>query len=295
MDFDAFHRGVYQFLVSAAATVASILPTNQAAVSHQPLEKPGFNLSVNEDVVNKLTFSSYDIETSLVATSKAEEETLVPVINLKDGQIPPDEPSGEITVNGENQLPAASKTSVLASDTPKSKKNTPEIKTENSTEATKSAKKTTAVKPKPSPTEEPASIAETPSNSTTDPFDLPVRILNSALNPELLFDMANQHRAKIGLSLFEKEERMCKLAKYRAPMLQHEIFGNGVMHAGLKALNLPYWVTENIAGYRTEQQIFDFWITDYIHKIAVEGDYKYSCVACHGNTCTQVFSSLVPK
>ncbi len=152
--------------------------------------------------------------------------------------------------------------------------------------------------PTPTPTPSPKILAAEATESGSiksnmKPEEKKTEVLS--LNADLLFEMANNHRVKIGLSPFEKDDRICKIAQDRGPALQNEIFGSGRMHSGFYALNLPYWATENIAGYNTEEQTFGFWVTDRIHKEAIEGDYKYSCVACYGNFCSQIFTNFAPK
>jgi uncharacterized protein YkwD len=112
---------------------------------------------------------------------------------------------------------------------------------------------------------------------------------------EKLFAMANEHRAKIGLPAFEKEEKVCQMVAQRAPQVYDEVFKEGPMHKGFKALNLPYWATENIAAYDSIDKNFDFWLRDDIHRKAIESAAKYSCVACSGTYCSQIFTSFIPK
>lgn len=126
-----------------------------------------------------------------------------------------------------------------------------------------------------------------------EPSSVPVVELGSP-NAEKLFLMVNEHRAKLGKPAFDKDDRLCKIAEGRAPQVDGEL-SSGTLHKGFKALNLPYWATENIAAYNTIEEDFKFWISDYIHRAAIEGDHKYSCVACAGASCSQIFSSFVPR
>ena len=112
---------------------------------------------------------------------------------------------------------------------------------------------------------------------------------------EKLFAMVNDHRSKLGLPVFEKEDRVCQMVASRAPQVYDEVFKDGPMHKGFKALNLPYWATENIAAYDSIEKNFDFWLRDDIHRKAIESAAKYSCVACSGTYCSQIFTSFVPK
>jgi uncharacterized protein YkwD len=107
--------------------------------------------------------------------------------------------------------------------------------------------------------------------------------------------MVNDHRSKLGLPVFEKEDRVCQMVASRAPQVYDEVFKDGPMHKGFKALNLPYWATENIAAYDSIEKNFDFWLRDDIHRKAIESAAKYSCVACSGTYCSQIFTSFVPK
>ena len=151
-------------------------------------------------------------------------------------------------------------------------------------EIIKEAKAEEIASPSPSPT-----VTSSPSAT---PTPAPAAPGNS--NSEQMFQMVNDHRAKIGLAAFEKDERLCKMAQERAPQIKGEL-SNGTLHKGFKDYNLPYWATENIAAYSNIQDNLKFWLSDYIHKKAIESNNKYSCVACDGASCSQIFTSFVPK
>lgn len=123
---------------------------------------------------------------------------------------------------------------------------------------------------------------------------IPAIALNSD-GAEKLFAMTNEHRAKLGLPVLEKDERLCSAANQRATQIYDEIFVSGPMHKGFFALNLPYWASENIASYQSIEENFNFLVNDPPHRKAIESDNKYSCVACSGNSCSQIFSSFVTK
>jgi uncharacterized protein YkwD len=157
-------------------------------------------------------------------------------------------------------------------------------------------KPTVTPSPKPSTTPNP-----TPSSSnlptpkpTVVPVTTPPIQSTSGLNADLLFSMIQSHRATKGLPPFEKDQQSCSLAASRAPEVDAEV-AQGRMHSGLKARNIPYWNTENIISIATEQQALRWWLNDYIHRIAIEGNYKYSCLACSGNACAQEFTNFEPK
>lgn len=114
------------------------------------------------------------------------------------------------------------------------------------------------------------------------------------LNADKLFDMSNQYRASKGLPAFQKDDRACQLASSRAPEIGAEI-AEGHMHSGLRDRNLPYWNSENIISYSTEEGAFNWWINDTIHREQIEGNYTYSCVACNGNSCAQEFTNFQAK
>ena len=114
-------------------------------------------------------------------------------------------------------------------------------------------------------------------------------------NGEKLFQMINDHRKTLGLASFEKDNRICLIATTRAPQIYDEVFGEGPIHQGFKSLNLPYWATENAASYETIEQNLHFWLSDTIHKKAIEGDSKYSCLECSGTSCSQIFTSFIVR
>lgn len=117
-----------------------------------------------------------------------------------------------------------------------------------------------------------------------------------SLNSDLLFEMINNHRASIGLPAYQKDERICQVARDRGPELYNEIFVTGNMHAGFKARNLPYWATENMISLGSEQASFNWWMSSSLHRRAIESNvYTHSCGACYGNSCAQIFTAFQPK
>lgn len=138
----------------------------------------------------------------------------------------------------------------------------------------------------PAPTQQIVQSATTQSLSNGKP---------TSLNSEILFALINNHRQSIGKTPFEKDERLCSLARERGPELYDEIFVTHNVHAGLERRNLPYWITENMAHYPTEEQVFNWWMGSTIHRRAIEGDYKYSCGECYGKSCAQLFTSFIAK
>lgn len=116
----------------------------------------------------------------------------------------------------------------------------------------------------------------------------------SGLDSETLLSLVNNHRQKLGHKPFEKEESLCKIAESRAIELYDEIF-EGRMHAGFFVLNLPYMATENIIFQNSEEAAINWWLSSPLHRSSIVGNYTHSCVACYGKTCTQIFTSFIPK
>lgn len=116
-----------------------------------------------------------------------------------------------------------------------------------------------------------------------------------SLSAEKILILINEHRKKLQLPAFEKHEYLCNIANTRAPQLYDEIFINHNVHAGFYAMNLPYWITENMAHYESEEKIMQWWLNSSVHRQAIEGNHTYSCGACFGNSCAQLFTSFVEK
>lgn len=117
----------------------------------------------------------------------------------------------------------------------------------------------------------------------------------SSLDANLIFNMINQHRANLGLTAFEKEEKLCAMAQERGPELYDEIFTNGNIHGGFYKRNFPWWITENMKHGASEELVFNWWLSSPIHRKAIESDFIYSCGECYGNSCAQLFTSYTPK
>jgi uncharacterized protein YkwD len=122
-----------------------------------------------------------------------------------------------------------------------------------------------------------------------------VSVSPASLSGDVIFDLVNQHRVSIGRPALIKDTVLCSIAQTRAPQVSDELYGGKKMHSGFYALNLPYWATENIAAYATESQTVKWWLSDYIHKKAIEGTATHSCAACSGRFCSQIFTSYVKK
>ena len=143
--------------------------------------------------------------------------------------------------------------------------------------------------PTSTPIPEPTTPATPTTNYTPAPQDNP-----GGLNAADIFGMVNTYRASQGLPAFQEDPRACTVAQERAPQVAGEV-ASGTMHAGLKALNLPYWDTENIISMNSDQGAFNWWINDPIHHDAIVSHNVYSCIACSGNSCAEEFTSFVAK
>ena len=130
-----------------------------------------------------------------------------------------------------------------------------------------------------------------PATVSSNVVSVPV---NGALDPGVLFSMANSHRAGLGLPPFEKDGRVCAIAQGRSPELNVEM-ANGTMHSGLFGDNHPFWVTENMISMRSNEEAFNWWLNSPVHRGQLQGNFKYACAACDGNTCALVFTNFTSK
>lgn len=152
-------------------------------------------------------------------------------------------------------------------------------------------------RPTPAPTKKPVPVPTAVPPTTSPPVDEPVQApAGSSLNPGIIFNLINQHRQNIGLPAYLEHADLCALAQSRAPELYREIFVTRNLHGGLYARNLPYYVTENMIHQPSEQAAFNWWMRSSLHRRAIESSqHIYSCGACEGNSCAQLFTSFQPK
>lgn len=158
----------------------------------------------------------------------------------------------------------------------------------------------TPLTPMASPTVKPTNTpTQTPQPTATSvPTVLSSAVQNSpkdSLNSEKIFTLINEYRKSKNLPLLEKSDYLCQIANTRAPQLYDEIFVTYNVHAGFYAMNVPYWITENMAHYQSEQEIMNWWLSSSIHRQAIEGIHSYTCGACYGNSCVQLFTSFIKK
>lgn len=148
------------------------------------------------------------------------------------------------------------------------------------------------------PTPTPKEVITTPSPEVTKPLLTEARDMipqvGVTVDSNAIFDLINSHRASIGKPAFLKDEALCSLAQARSIELTGE-FANGTLHSGLYNRALPYWITEDAKWGSNESGTVRWWLNSPIHRRAIEGDYIYSCGACNGSQCAQLFTSYTPK
>lgn len=266
MDFAALHQGAFQ-LAAGIATVINL--------SFAPPIKP-----IETNLQYPSLISSYNLSSEV--TGKGEESGILTDLitspdedlNLKLVMKEPEIQENVVTVEAPIIF-TVKQPSTKPVAKPAERFQKPEIGVEI-------VKEVKADLPSPTPIPSPSA----------SPSLIPVPQGNS--NSEQLFQMVNDYRLKLGLKAFEKEAKICAIAEQRAPQVNGEL-KNGTLHQGFKALNLPYWATENIAAYSTIEENLKFWLSDYIHKKAIESDHKYSCVSCAGASCSQIFTTFIEK
>ncbi len=255
MNLEAFQKGLYGMEVSIGMVFTGAVQPLPAQTA--PLLQPEIAEAINLPSASPSSEDNYNLE-------------LPPITQQVTVALPSETPTPSITPS------SAPKASVVTVEKPV-KKPSPSPKPKESAKVT-SINGENSEEDKSSPTPSPVAFVK-----------------KLAANAEKLFQQINDHRKTLGLTPFEKEERICKIAEDRAPQIHDEVFKEGPIHKGFKALNLPYWATENAAAYESLEQNLKFWLSDSIHKKAIEGDSKYSCIACSGTSCSQIFTSFTPK
>ena len=118
--------------------------------------------------------------------------------------------------------------------------------------------------------------------------------VESSLNADTLFGLVNSKRVEAGLAPLEKNPAVCSVADARAPEMQSDV-QSGYMHRGFYNRKPDYQSTENIIYMQSEQQALNWWLNSPVHRSAIFGAYKQSCIVCQGNTCAQIFANLPEK
>lgn len=276
MDFLPVYKGVLNIMVLLGLAAGSTLSSPQIPPSD--LKTPGIIEAYN------ISAEHYDVEPPpLVVVGETVIEENSEVEELEKIILVPS-PSPEQSIDPEVVTGPILPQTVIRPE-PKVAK----VEIVEEAEASDSVKIKTTVSPSPSST---VAASATPSPTPT-PTPAASNVSLSG-NSQRMFDMVNEYRKGKGLAAFEKDSRLCEIAEKRAPQVNGEL-ANGTLHKGFKDLNLPYWSTENIVAYSTLEQNLKFWLSDYIHKKAIESDHKYSCTSCSGTSCSQIFTSFVPK
>jgi uncharacterized protein YkwD len=130
-----------------------------------------------------------------------------------------------------------------------------------------------------------------PEVATPLPSSTPELVASPNLDPEVIFNLINEKRVQAGLLPLEKDSKVCELASSRTPELEAE-FTSGSLHRGFYARQMPYRAAENVIYMRSEQAAVNWWMNSGVHRSQLLGNYKYSCVACQGQSCTQIFANI---
>lgn len=167
---------------------------------------------------------------------------------------------------------------------------------------------TLTLTPSPTITETPIPPTATPTplpTNTPMPTPTPTRMplpepevtlsTEKDLDADVIFRNINKKRLVQGLAPFVKDDYLCKLAQSRRPELYNEIFGDESVHGGLYKRTIPYWITENEVYAQSEDDVLDWWLNSWLHRTAIYGNYQYSCGACAGNACIQLFTNFTTK
>lgn len=145
---------------------------------------------------------------------------------------------------------------------------------------------------------EPKKMPQAPPLPTPKPvqvFQYIASVANDAfVDADKIQNLLNEYRTNIGLPTFLEDGNVCSLAKIRSTELAGELAA-GILHSGLYNRNLPYWIWENAKVGSDEQGTVSWWLNSPIHKSSIVGNYKYSCGACTGSYCSQLFTNYEPK
>ncbi len=147
---------------------------------------------------------------------------------------------------------------------------------------------TYSIKEEAEATSEP--VAQVAIETTPEPLVQPQEEKAHSLNPEVILSLINEKRAQANLAPLEKDEKVCEVANLRAPELSGEL-AKGQLHAGFYGRHLPYPAAENVIYMRSEEAAVDWWMNSSVHRRQLLGDYKYTCVACSGESCTEIFAN----
>lgn len=124
---------------------------------------------------------------------------------------------------------------------------------------------------------------------TVSPTAEPTPTKEPSINADKLLEVVNEWRVSENRQPFVKDERLCAIAQDR--VLNDPPMDN---HAGLykKYSNLPYAVGENLGKTFPEEVMLSHWLFSPGHAAALRKPWTYTCIACNGIYCSQIFSSF---
>lgn len=123
-------------------------------------------------------------------------------------------------------------------------------------------------------------------------FPKPIDNVKKDIDSDKLLSLINSWRKSQGFAEYIKDNRLCEIAKDRADdtvCRRAECVHDGFVQ---KYSNYSFVIAENITGAYSEQDALDRWLSSKPHRNTLEKSYKYSCVACKGQLCVQIFSSF---
>lgn len=137
-------------------------------------------------------------------------------------------------------------------------------------------------------------MASSPSATPKSPQSPLSENKTETVSADTVFRLINERRAIAALPPFHKDEKLCALAASRAREMVGEI-ENGALHSGLYKRNLPYWVTEDAKYGSDEAETVNWWMNSPLHRSAILGNFTYSCGACNGTYCSELFTNYEAK
>lgn len=114
------------------------------------------------------------------------------------------------------------------------------------------------------------------------------------LSDEKLWNLIQKWRADNNLPEYIKDERLCTIAKLRAPEQEGELANAPHLNFRNRVREVvgEIRVSENATQGGTEQYALNSWLSSPPHKKALLADWKYSCVATHHSYAVQIFSNF---
>lgn len=125
------------------------------------------------------------------------------------------------------------------------------------------------------------------------PSYLPVQSINKQikLDSNKLWSLVNEHRIKLGLKPFIKDQRLCEIANIRSIDIQKD-YSHDQFIPRLPKDSLNQIYSENIVSAINEDLALKGWLVSTPHRKAIDGNWTYSCIATNGSFAVQIFSSF---